>query len=1109
MSSLWQQDSSENGNLSGRKMNGEGTGIGAPTPALAGFLGKSEDRNASPGNCPWCLAKGQTNALRFYAVNLKETVLLCTNPVCLYPLVSRSLEEVRASLSKGGCKRSISSLPDISDESCPPKRPREANMDVLSDVSEPCDAEVNDATLPDDTVKTETFTDQQSAPAETISIDKTEEQPASIEDFKEQPISLDATEEQPISIDHTEEQPVSIIHTEEQPIILDLIEVKPISVVHTEERPMSIDHTEEQHISIDNAEEQPVSIVHTEEQPIILDLIEVKPISVVHTEERPMSIVHAEEQPMSVDHTEEQHISIDNAEEQPVSIVHIEEQPIILELVEVKPISVVHTEERPMSIDHIEEKPMSINHIEEKPMSFDHTMEKHMSIDQTEEQPVSIDATEEQQPEELPAATDEDVDLCERKDDCVSSTQDETEEVLESSSELVPVHPELFWKNEENMCWLDAMLVMLVHCRTIRETPCQGIKLSDKLATVPCNDSVVWKLCWTYDKTCAYLKAKIKQSEDNVLRVPAGVLDEAERRLSALRLSVFKLLQPTLKCEIGQQETPVFALPLLLRSDKWAQDIFQHTIRWEFKCTCCDFTVAESVEKTLTTLTCIVKDWHPLKANHRTQCNKCEHKNQRRKLVLEKLSSVFALHFVEGLPRKDLTKYEFTFQGLHYSVSTIIQYNKHLQHFVTWVRQSNGLWLELDDLKHPYSPTHKRLPFPSSEFHILFWETDSFKKEHSEVCLPTAPPVVLNAPDENPLKLSDSVADDTCVISALTVEDTTASSIADTSIGSTTLLDTFEGLTHKDIVTLTLVNSESTENEPRPMRPGFVPAPRHCPFVASNLLSGIPKTVSRLSTPPIPQKSSLVNKPEVAAPAAVSKTHLPPTSLFQHNPSFQSTPIRPPPLPPPAPKPKPSLKYDKNEDLLVKPADMFGGFKTKKLASSQPKQVSPPGGLNPSVKKTAEQQPISTTDALRLKLMKKLKAKKKKLAKLNQLLGNGGESVAKPDSTALSSPYSVTSSTTTYDSFDDQFLADLLSPATTVSNLSPDSTGLLEMLNNGQNGETGIVGGQQNPAVATLAPGATLTCSSSTISPLDEYMQSGMCHTALENADFNSLDLFF
>lgn len=39
---------------------------------------------------------------------------------------------------------------------------------------------------------------------------------------------------------------------------------------------------------------------------------------------------------------------------------------------------------------------------------------------------------------------------------------------------------------------------------------------------------------------------------DKVTRVPADVLAEAERRLSELRLSLFKLIQPTLKCEIGK-----------------------------------------------------------------------------------------------------------------------------------------------------------------------------------------------------------------------------------------------------------------------------------------------------------------------------------------------------------------------------------------------------------------------------------------------------------------------------------------------------------------------------------------------------------------------------
>ncbi|XP_059395900.1 SUMO-specific isopeptidase USPL1-like isoform X2 [Carassius carassius] len=909
MSSLWPQDSTKNGNLSGVRMNGEGTGIGAPSPAVAGYLGKCEDRNASPGNCPWCLAKGQKNALRFYAVNLEESVLLCTNPACLYPLVSRSLEDVHASFSKDGCKRSIS-LSDVDEASSPSKRSREEKLGMLSGVPEPCCADVNDSALPDDTVETQMFTEEQS----------------------------------------------------------------------------------------------------------ILRKID------------------------------------------------------------------------------------------------------------------SINGTEEQHPEDLPAAaTHEDLDLCDRKVDCVSSTQDEVKEIVGmdvdvESSELVPVQPYLFWKIEDNLCWLDSLLAMLVNCRTIRETPCQNVKLIDKLTSVPSSSSAVWNLCSTYDKTCSYLKSKEQQCEDEVTRVPSDVLCEAEQQLSALRLSLFKLLQPTLKCEIGQQETPVFALPLLLRSDKWSQELFQHTVRWEFKCTSCSYTLNNSVEKTLTTFTQILNDWHPLKAIHRMQCSNCNRKNQRRKMVLEKLSSVFALHFVEGLPRKDLSKYSFEFQGTHYNVSTVIQYNKHLKHFATWIRQSNGSWLELDDLKYPYSIIHKRFSFPANEIHIVFWESDSVKGEASEVCSPTAPSALTNVDDKHPHELSDSVASDTCVLSTLTVGESTAAGALDTSIGSTTLPDTFEGLSHTDIVTLTLVDVDTaTEALQIPQSPAVV----------SSALPTLPVTSSSscisesVCQPSKPQSSglkecSLVSNPVVVKPSVATPVHAPPllaSSLFQLHSSFQSTPII---LPPPAPKPKPILKCD-NEAVLAKPADMFGGFLGKKLPNSsngnsavapQHKPVTLSGSIcGASVKKSpslsADQQPVSTTEALRLKLLKKLKAKKKKLAKLNHLLGSAGESAPKPDSTALSSPYSVTSSTSVYDSpAYDQFFAELLSPATTVSNLSPDSTGLLEMLNNGQNAETT----QKTPPVATLVPEAPLTYPSSnndSVLNLDEYTQSGMGQTTIDNTDFNGLDIFF
>lgn len=448
----------------------------------------------------------------------------------------------------------------------------------------------------------------------------------------------------------------------------------------------------------------------------------------------------------------------------------------------------------------------------------------------------------------------------------------------------------------------------------------------------------------------------------------------------------------------------------------------------------------------------------------------------------------------------------------------------HLQLIYMSVFCLKGSWLELDDLKHPYCMTHKRFSFPANEIHIIFWEADSTKDEASDVCSLTAPSAVTNVDDKHPHELSDSVADDTCVINALTVGDSTAASTLDASIGSTTLLDTFEGLSHTDIVTLTLVDvNGATEDVQIPQSPAVVPATLPSLPVASSLSSKTSKSSCQTSNPPKPQTP--VASPIVMRSSETTKVHAPSpllSSLLQRHPSFHSTPAR---LPPSAPKPKPILKCD-SEALPAKPADMFCGFITKKSPNSsgvnpavapQHKPVTLPGGMCPPVKRTpslsADQQPINTTEALRLKLMKKLKAKKKKLAKLNQLLGSRGEAAPRPDSTALSSPYSVTSSTSAYDSpAYDQFFAELLSPVTTASNLSPDSTGLMEMLNNGQNGETTIGSAQQNSSVATMVPEATLTYPSSTNDSMltfDEYIQSGMGQTAIENTDFNGLDIFF
>ena len=191
-------------------------------------------------------------------------------------------------------------------------------------------------------------------------------------------------------------------------------------------------------------------------------------------------------------------------------------------------------------------------------------------------------------------------------------------------------------------------------------------------------------------------------------------------------------------------------------------------------------------------------------------------------------------------------------------------------------------------------------------------------------------------------------------------------------------------------------------------------------------------------------------------------------------------------LPPAVVVPKPQLRTEDSDGLPLKAAEMYGGFGAKSSPSPLPSyallkgksKLSPP--VTPSNQKSllntmvvsdtlcmpgATRLPerssnkssklppgLSETEALRYKLIKKLKAKKKKLAKLNEILGHQGRASLRPDSTILGSPNTVTSST--YDSsICDDFLSDLLSPATTASNLSPDSTGFLELLASGQEGQ--------------------------------------------------------
>lgn len=98
--------------------------------------------------------------------------------------------------------------------------------------------------------------------------------------------------------------------------------------------------------------------------------------------------------------------------------------------------------------------------------------------------------------------------------DPVSSSQDKTWVVppivpVQDLIEMVPTQQHLFWRNELNFCWLDTLLVALVHTRTLREA-CENVCLTDK---IPSKSHIVKNLCATYMKSHAYIKAKEQQCQ--------------------------------------------------------------------------------------------------------------------------------------------------------------------------------------------------------------------------------------------------------------------------------------------------------------------------------------------------------------------------------------------------------------------------------------------------------------------------------------------------------------------------------------------------------------------------------------------------------------------
>ncbi|NXO45049.1 USPL1 isopeptidase, partial [Locustella ochotensis] len=84
----------------GLQVIGEGTGIGKSTLHMVGYLGKNCNPVETTAHeyCPVCKEKGQIQGLRTYRLNFQESIFLCENPQCIYPLGYKPLNSIITSI---------------------------------------------------------------------------------------------------------------------------------------------------------------------------------------------------------------------------------------------------------------------------------------------------------------------------------------------------------------------------------------------------------------------------------------------------------------------------------------------------------------------------------------------------------------------------------------------------------------------------------------------------------------------------------------------------------------------------------------------------------------------------------------------------------------------------------------------------------------------------------------------------------------------------------------------------------------------------------------------------------------------------------------------------
>ena len=116
--------------------------------------------------------------------------------------------------------------------------------------------------------------------------------------------------------------------------------------------------------------------------------------------------------------------------------------------------------------------------------------------------------------------------------------------------------------------------------------------------------------------------------QDNIAEI-----GQAVGLLYSARENIWKSMQPRLRCEKGKHDSPVFAMPLMVREIPDLKRLFSVRYRLEFGCQACGYQQRDEHHKILPSLPSVPDDFSMAQPSFVRPCFQCQAPEQRMSMI--------------------------------------------------------------------------------------------------------------------------------------------------------------------------------------------------------------------------------------------------------------------------------------------------------------------------------------------------------------------------------------------------------------------------------------------------------------------------------------------